>query len=269
MIRLLTMLTASLALALPVFADEPADDIVTMHLLPGWRSANGTHTAGLKLILAPGWKTYWRAPGDAGIPPVFDWSGSKNLKAANVQWPRPVVFTQSGMRSIGYIDSVVLPIKLKPRQSKTPITLSARIDIGICNDICVPKTIRFTAKLNPGSAARDPQIIAALTDRPLHADEGGAAHLGCRISPAGKGSVQLQAKIKAPHQGGTEHVAVETNNPLLWVAEPKVTRSGNTLSITTQIEHVEGVPFMVSRDGIRMTILGTSRAVELAGCPAG
>jgi DsbC/DsbD-like thiol-disulfide interchange protein len=59
-------------------AESPAD-MVQIRILPGWSRDDGSHMAALHLILAPGWKTYWRAPGDAGIPPMMDLEGSDNL----------------------------------------------------------------------------------------------------------------------------------------------------------------------------------------------
>ena len=70
----------------------------------GWQMQNGHHMAGLSLQLAPDWKTYWRAPGEAGIPPLFDWSGSTNVQSVRVHWPSPVVFHLNGMQTIGYHD---------------------------------------------------------------------------------------------------------------------------------------------------------------------
>src|SRR6056297_1113481 len=81
-------------------AAMPAD-VVRAEVLPGWTTGAGTRMAALRLTLAPGWKTYWRAPGDAGIPPAFDWSGSRNLKGVAFHWPAPDVFQSYGIRTIG------------------------------------------------------------------------------------------------------------------------------------------------------------------------
>src|SRR3546814_17092667 len=49
----------------------------------------GNGSIGLRVRLAPGWKFYWRTPGEGGVPPQFDWTGSQNLKAAQMVWPAP------------------------------------------------------------------------------------------------------------------------------------------------------------------------------------
>ena len=65
------------------------NNLIQLSVIEGYRTSRGTHMAALKIQLQPGWKTYWRAPGDGGIPPQFDWSGSKNIKGVQFHWPRP------------------------------------------------------------------------------------------------------------------------------------------------------------------------------------
>ena len=86
----------------------PEPDVVT-----GWRDG-ATHVAGLTIRMAPGWHTYWRAPGDAGIPPDFNWSGSANVRDVRVHFPVPEVFEDNGLRSIGYMDQVTFPLLVRP-----------------------------------------------------------------------------------------------------------------------------------------------------------
>ena len=52
--------------------------------------------AGILVELEPNWKTYWRVPGDTGIPPQFDWTGSKNAGAIEVGYPVPSRFQDAG-----------------------------------------------------------------------------------------------------------------------------------------------------------------------------
>jgi DsbC/DsbD-like thiol-disulfide interchange protein len=96
-------------------------DVVQAELLTGWRTSDGTHIAALRLNLAEGWKTYWRVPGNAGIPPQLDWSGSQNVASVQTHWPQPAVFEQNGMYSIGYHDELVLPIEFTPIRADLPM----------------------------------------------------------------------------------------------------------------------------------------------------
>lgn len=75
--------------ALPAFAEDMPATLVELEILPGWELDNGNLIVGFHFALAPGWKTYWRAPGDGGIPPLFAWSGSKNVEGIRFHWPVP------------------------------------------------------------------------------------------------------------------------------------------------------------------------------------
>ncbi|QYX57467.1 hypothetical protein K1T73_03445 [Roseovarius sp. SCSIO 43702] len=263
--RLLTLLALLCLLAPPALADE---SVVSARILPGWRMADGTHMAGLELTLDRGWKTYWRAPGDAGIPPEFDWRGSRNLAGARVLWPRPRVYDDAGLLTIGYKDRVVLPLAVKPGETGGDVTLDTAIDMGVCRDVCVPVQLHVTGTL-PASVTRpDPAIAAALAARPLDGDEAGAGAVTCRIAPA-KGGLTLTAQVMLPPTGGEETVVVETSNPEVWVAPVKTSRSGNGLSLSTYLAHASGRPFAVDRSGLRFTVLGAQRAVEIEGCTGG
>ena len=121
------LLAAVAALAPQLVAAEALtqDQILSAALLPGWQTSNGSRMSALRLDLAPHWKTYWRSPGDAGIPPEFDWSGSDNLAGVRLHWPRPQVFDLNGMQSIGYKKHLVLPLELTAVDPAKPGTVTA------------------------------------------------------------------------------------------------------------------------------------------------
>ncbi|MWD26677.1 hypothetical protein E0K89_004225 [Aquicoccus sp. SCR17] len=247
--------------------DQQIDEgLVRLDVLPGWRLADGRHVAGLRLRLEPGWKTYWRAPGDAGIPPDFDWSGSRNIAAVEVNWPRPKVFDQNGMTSIGYAQEVVLPVVATPRGAG-PLQLRGEVDIGVCKDICVPETLQFDAALPVGGSQPDPRIAAALADRPFTAAEAQVQSATCRFRPERDG-LHLSAELRMPPAGGNEYAVIETGNPLIWVAEAETRREGGTLRIETRMQHVEGRSMALDRDALRITVLGSAHAVDIRGCAA-
>src|SRR5487761_13845 len=83
------------------------------------QTANGVWLrAGVELRLDPGWHTYWRDPGDSGVPPTFDFSGSDNVKSATVLWPAPERFPDgAGGTSIGYVDRVILPVQVAAKDA--------------------------------------------------------------------------------------------------------------------------------------------------------
>ena len=254
------------ALAPPVMA--PAQDgMARLSVLPGWRAEPGVHIAALHVSLAPGWKTYWRAPGDAGIPPEIDLRGARNVAGVQPQWPTPVVFWQNGMRSVGYKGELVLPLRIAVDRPGADIRLKGRLAIGVCLDICVPVTLELDKLLPAANTQPDPRIRAALDDQPQSAAEAGVGRVACRIRPGSDG-IEITAEIAMPPAGGTETVLLETDDPEIWVAEGESTRQGGTLRLTTRMAHVLGDGFAVNRAGLRLTVLGRDRAVDIRGCPA-
>lgn len=124
-------------------------------------AADGTLTIGIEIALDPGWKTYWRHPGEAGLPPEIDFSRSDNLAGAKVEFPAPRRFVDGGSTSIGYGGSVVLPVRLRPEDPALPVMVDARILYGACKELCVPAT--GEARLMVSRATRpDPEAAARL-----------------------------------------------------------------------------------------------------------
>ncbi len=261
----LAALCLALPLSHPAQADASGGPIAEADILPGWRAADGTHIAALRIRLKDGWKTYWRAPGDAGIPPQLDWGHSGNLAGARITWPTPVVFDQNGMRSIGYRDEVILPLAIAPKRDGRPVKLRGALDIGVCKDICVPQHLKVRATLPAEAGKRDPRIAAALAARPFSADEAGLRDIRCRIAPTPKG-LSLTLEIDMPSAGAPEAAVIETGLPGVWVAEAKTRRSGGTLLAETRMQHVEGAPFMLDRSALRVTVIGRKHAVDIRGC---
>ena len=250
----------ALMLAGPAFA-ESQEDVLQASLRAGWRQADGHYMAALDLQLAPQWKTYWRAPGEAGIPPVFDWSGSTNLKSVQFHWPSPQVITLNGMMSIGYLDELVLPVEVVPVDPAKPVTLALKMDLGICHDICMPAHLTFSANL-AGAGATDAKITGALDASPRSAK---AAN--CTVEPITDG-LRVTATIALPVQGKDETVVFETPDPKVWVATAQTSRQGAVLVSQTDLVPPDGAPFALDRSGVTVTVLAPDHSVEIRGCPA-
>ncbi len=246
----------------------PLDDALTAKLLPGWRLADGRHMAALEVTLAPGWKTYWRAPGDAGIPPQFDWRGSGNLKGVQISWPTPEVLDQDGLQVIGYSDKMVLPLMVRPNSAMRDVTLNGEIQMGVCKDVCIPVTVRVDQRLDRTQTKPDARIAAAMADRPYSAQEAKVGQVSCQVTPIEDG-LRLTAEVNLPKSGGREVAVIETDNPQVWVAQAKTSRKGKSLTAVTELYHVEGRSFALNRSGVRITVIGSTHAVDIQGCPAG
>ncbi len=112
---------------------------------------------GLHFRMNPGWKVYWRSPGDAGFPPQPDWSGSENMASATVSWPLPRRFTVLGLRTLGYKDEVVLPVSVVPFEPGKPVTLRATVRYLTCNEVCVPYEAPLALTLPAGPDIDTPE----------------------------------------------------------------------------------------------------------------
>jgi len=136
--------------------------------------------AGVQLRMNPGWKTYWKNPGDSGVPPTFDWTGSKNLKHAELLYPAPHRFADANGTAIGYDDEVVFPVKLTPEREGEPIELKLAFAYGLCKDLCVPNDVALTLALPPDLGYGDAALIESFLARvPKAAKEGTLPQVSC------------------------------------------------------------------------------------------
>lgn len=127
------------------------------------KSANSQYLAGLEIVMADGWKTYWRMPGDSGVPPTFDWAGSANVASTRVLYPAPMRMPEAGGIAIGYKQSVLLPIEITPQDASKPVVLKLALEFGVCREICIPATANFDLSIPAAPVgAPAPQIAAAI-----------------------------------------------------------------------------------------------------------
>lgn len=107
--------------------------------------------AGILVELEPEWKTYWRVPGDTGIPPQFDWAGSKNNGAIEVGYPVPSRFHDAGGEAIGYHDQVLFPLSVRSEKPDEMVHLQLSMFFAVCNEICIPAKAKAELLLNSSS----------------------------------------------------------------------------------------------------------------------
>lgn len=118
--------------------------------------------AGLEIRLDPGWKTYWRYPGDSGVPPTLDFSGSENVKSVTALWPAPERFSDgAGGRSIGYLGDVVLPLRIVPKDAAKVSSLRVKLGYAICGSLCVPAEANLHLTLSGKAGAEEPNLVTA------------------------------------------------------------------------------------------------------------
>jgi DsbC/DsbD-like thiol-disulfide interchange protein len=245
------------------FAQDAPDGVLTAEILSGWAEADGARMVALKIGLADGWKTYWRAPGDAGIPPHFDFSASENVASVEVQWPRPEVFESAGVRTIGYHHEVILPLKVVPQVAGDKMYLVAGIDMGICEEICVPVQVNLSAELD-GQGAPDAKISAAMQAVP-QLRNGSALCLAEPIADGMRVTARIDAAQNTPQE--TEEVALfELIDKPVWISESQSHREGDVLVSSAEFVPDAGKPFEINLDAVRLTVLRGDEAFEVMGC---
>jgi hypothetical protein len=255
------------AIAVPAAATDRLElPQARLALLGGWQESDGTRVAGLEIDLADGWKTYWRSPGQAGLPPRLDWSGSGNIAAVEVQWPAPMAFDSFGIETIGYGGSVTLPLVLSPVNPAAPMTLDGVIEIGVCAEICIPIHARLTATW-PAGATDAAATVRYFRERlPLSTAEAGITGPACGIRGAGE-IRRFEARLPFD--------ALPTGDPLVLVEGPSTAwfgaittkRVGDTLVAEAEVRTFDPSAW-IARDQLRLTLLWPDRAISIDACAA-
>ncbi len=248
--------------------DVPAmEDIVRIELVEGSRLPSGHHLAGLKVSLAPGWKTYWRTAGETGIPPRFDWSKSSNLADVRYYWPRPDILDVDGFRIIGFKNELVLPLELTPGPEGADIHAVLNLELGVCSKVCVPVNTRVSADLSEESAEGTFLIELAMSDQPQEALAHGLRSLSCALARTDDGYA-LRATIDLPKgKDDAEVVVFETDLKDVWVAPSTSKRNGDQLIAETSLISFTGETFRPDTRDLRITVISKSAALEISGCP--
>ena len=248
------------------------ESFVQVTLLPGRAEAGGARMAGLVLDVAPEWKTYWRNPGAAGIPPQFDWSGSRNLAAVEVLWPRPRAFESFGLITLGYSGRVVFPVRLVPERPDLPMEIDLGLALGVCRDICVLEETAVEVRIEPDAPDTGAALVAmAEREVPRPGAEMGLTGATCRISGAGA-SRRFDAMLDFT-QALRDPVVILEGPDLTWFTGVETTtesggeQGGSGLHVQATLSLLDETVW-VNRSQIRMTVLAGDFAADVKGCTA-
>jgi DsbC/DsbD-like thiol-disulfide interchange protein len=174
-------------------------------LIAGARGADAPYRAGIEIKLKPGWHTYWRYPGDAGVPPQFDFAGSQNLKAVEVRWPAPRRLLEAGLIAIGYDRDVILPLAVTPQNAARPVALRLKIGYAICEKLCVPADAKAELVLAGTPSTQDVALAAAEARVPKKRALGEGNGLAVRsVRREGGERPHLVVEVAAPRGGAVD-----------------------------------------------------------------
>lgn len=267
MIRRICLIALLLAGSAGTGAAAPAampEVLVDAAVLPGWRDDDGRQVGALHFRLAPGWKTYWRSPGEAGIPPSFDWTGSTNVARLDLVWPRPEIFDLAGMRTLAYPDELVLPFVVTPRDPGQPVSIVARIDMGVCDEICVPLAVTLSGEL-AHDARPDPVISRAMAARPDDSADLGLPAAKCAAEPIRDG-LRMTTDVRLGHDATDGFAVIELADRPTWMMPVTTEGRDGALRQVTDIVPEEAAPFALNRSQVLITVFAGGEVVEFRGC---
>jgi suppressor for copper-sensitivity B len=227
---------------------------------------------GIEIALAPGWKTYWRSPGDAGVPPTLDWSGSENVAELSFLWPAPERFTLFGLDTFGYADQVIFPLVVRPERPGEPVTLDAKLSYMVCEEICVPLEAQLSLHLPAGEAL--PSMNAYPIERwrarvPRDGEAVGLAIAKARLSgTVDQPSLSVEATSLVPF--AAPELIVEGPQGYLF-RKPEVTLdpTGKQASFVLPVLLGPQVNRPLENAPVTLTLVDGARAMEAVLQPAG
>ena len=228
---------------------------------------------GVEVRLEDGWKTYWRSPGDAGIPPFVAWDGSSNLADTRFQWPAPVRFNYYDLETFGYQKSVVFPIQARVAKAGEGVSLRAQLDLLICDDVCIPHT--FNAALDLPAGPAQPSEHANLIDRyqnqvPGDGSRAGLVFEGADVSgPAAKPLIRAAFRAQTPFQA--PDLLVEGHEDAIF-SKPRFEfhDQGRLVlaSVAAEDAFGEGAPVDLKSDPVVFTLIDGARSIETRAVPS-
>jgi DsbC/DsbD-like thiol-disulfide interchange protein len=226
-----------------------------------------TFRAGVEIKLKPGWKTYWRYPGDSGVPPSLDFAGSQNLKTVTVLYPAPQRFPDgAGGSSIGYTGNVILPLRVVAQDAGAPVTLRLKVDYAVCEKLCVPAKAELELALTGGASAQDAAVGAAEARVPKSTEIGSRGPLAISAvrREVGAGKPRVEVDVAAP---AGQSVALFAEGPTtqwaLPLPEPVAGAGPGSQRFAFELD---GLPPGATASGaiLRLTAVAADRAVEVA-----
>jgi DsbC/DsbD-like thiol-disulfide interchange protein len=252
------------ALWLPVAALAQNMDYGSVKLLKGWQAEDGSYQIALEFSLNEGWKTYWRSPGPAGLPPVFNWEASDNIGTVGYAWPTPEIIDQSGMITLGYHDQFILPIRITP-ENDGPVRVALTLNFGVCSDICVPAQAAFLARLDGSADQAVARIEAALQKSPQNREAAGLERIDCTVAPKDNG-YEITANLGFSEAIEAPFTVIEYGTQEFWIDMTKSETRGAAISASAPMQYYGSGEMNMDMAALTVSVFGADRAVEIRGC---
>jgi DsbC/DsbD-like thiol-disulfide interchange protein len=242
------------------------DTYSSVRLIAGSRSGN-VLLGGIGFQLQPGWKTYWRTPGDSGVPPRIDFSKSQNVESVTILWPVPTKFADgAGGTSFGYQKQVLLPLRIITKSPDKPVTLHASINYAVCEKLCIPVEAEAELAFRSVASTEDNAIAAALDTVPKPAKIGDASPVAIReVRREDKRVlVDVVAQDDKGSSGKEVELFAEGPTPEWALPVPKLIKR-EAGGVQRFVFDLDGLPPGASADGavLKLTVAGSGGAYEV------
>lgn len=223
----------------------------------------------LHIVLQPGWKTYWRSPGDAGYPPDVEIAAqSVNVADAKLTWPVPHRFQLFGLQTFGYGEQVAFPLMVTPQVPGSPIALKAKIRYLVCEQICVPQEGDLALDLPAGAAS--PTASAPLINRFASLVPKGGERLGWSLENiAADQQNRLVLDVRSASEALNAPDVIVEGAPHFYFGPPEVDLSADSRAarLSIPVERIGKGPELVDSDLV-LTVLDGDRGMEVMARPA-
>ena len=177
MLRLAALIAVTL-LGTPAFAGatlwQEIAPGVKLRLITSDKFVDGHSLGGIEIEMPETTNTYWRIPGETGIPTEFAFTASNGIADPTVHWPFPEIDRSRGYMDYAYYGNVVLPFEFAAGEG-TGAVLDVNVTLGVCSDICVPATAKLTLPLTftAPDSAQSIRLDQAMAQTPILWDQPG------------------------------------------------------------------------------------------------
>ena len=253
-------------------SDWITTDFSQLRLIAAHDSSNGDRELdiGVQVRMEEGWKTYWRNPGDAGFPSLFDWSASQNVRDILLAWPAPKRISFDGFDSFGYQDEVVFPVRVRTSDTAMPVTINVDVTYAVCKDICVPLEASVSLEIPAGTSADMPGTEAhrALIERfasrvPLREE----AQLDIAEASVRRIGGEKVLRMRASARASFDHPDVFIEGPAdVFFGRPRVELASDKRTAVIEVPMDIGRSAYVSQP-LTITLVDGSRAIERTVTP--
>ena len=227
-------------------------------------AGGGPLRAGIEMKLKSGWHTYWRYPGDAGMPPSFDFSASSNVKAIEVRWPAPHRIPEQGMTAIGYTENVILPLHITPQNRGQPVMLRLKLGYAVCEKLCVPAEAKAELALAGGTSSQDARLADAESRVPKKVALGEGSELVIRSVRRDDGSTPARVIVDMTAPSGADLFAEGPAQD--WALPLPAVVAGAPAGLQRFAFALDGAPPGAKYQGARLTLTAVAgqTAIEVA-----